>query len=82
MPAIQSCFIEPLSGTSSPFSCRPGRGATRWAATAPGSPTASSSTSSSTTLRRRRDEWIGLGVMDQLAQIAEELRPAHRFAAR
>src|SRR5450759_1703248 len=29
-------------------------------------------TCSATTLRRRRDEWIGLGVMDQLAQIAEE----------
>ena len=29
-------------------------------------------TCSATTLRRRRDEWIGLGVMDQLAQIAED----------
>src|ERR1039457_6973257 len=30
------------------------------------------STCSATTLRRRRDEWIGLVVMEQLAQIAEE----------
>jgi transposase len=90
MPAIRSCFIEPIwdqfsallpsrpgshtLGCHRPrvsdrlvfdklvqvavFGCAYGRIA--------------DATCSATTLRRRRDEWIGLGVMEQLARIAEE----------
>jgi hypothetical protein len=90
MPAIQSCFIEPIwdqfsallpsrpgshrLGCHRPpvsdrlvfdkllqvavFGCAYGRIA--------------DATCSATTLRRRRDEWIGFGVMDQVARISEE----------
>jgi transposase len=90
MPAIQSCFIEPIwdqfegllpareDGHS--LGChRPGvadrlvfdklvqvavYGCAYWRI--------ADRTCSATTLRRRRDEWIALGVMDQLEGIARE----------
>jgi transposase len=90
MPAIQSCFIEPIwDQFSALLPSRPGShtlgchrprvsdrlvfdklvqvavfGCAYWRI--------ADATCSATTLRRRRDEWIGLGVMEQLAQIAEE----------
>ena len=90
MPAIQSCFIEPIwDQFSALLPSRPGShtlgchrprvsdrlvfdklvqvavfGCAYWRI--------ADATCSATTLRRRRDEWIVLGVMDQLAQIAEE----------
>src|ERR1039458_8403749 len=90
MPAIQSCFIEPIwDQFSALVPTRPGShrlgchrprvsdrlvfdklvqvavfGSAYWRI--------ADATCSATTLRRRRDEWIGLGVMEELAQIAEE----------
>jgi transposase len=90
MPAIQSCFIEPIwDQFSTLLPSRPGShtlgchrprvsdrlvfdklvqvavfGCAYWRI--------ADATCSATTLRRRRDEWIGLGVMEELAQIAEE----------
>lgn len=90
MPAISSCFIEPLWDQFSALlpvrpsdhtlGCHRPRipdrlifdrlvqvavfGCAYWRI--------ADATCSATTLRRRRDEWIGLGVMDQLAQIAVE----------
>ena len=90
MPAIQSCFIEPIwDQFSALLPRRPGShtlgchrprvsdrlvfdklvqvavfGCAYWRI--------ADASCSATTLRRRRDEWIVLGVMDQLAQIAED----------
>jgi len=88
MPAIQSCFIEPIWTSSRP----PANPAGEPHAGLP-PPRVSDrlvfdklvqvavfacATGASLThlfghhLRRRRDEWIGLGVMEELARIAEE----------
>ena len=90
MPAIQSCFMEPIWDESSAFlpsreddhrlGCHRLRVADRlifdkllqvavfgcayWRI--------ADRTCSATTLRRRRDEWIALGLMDQVERIARE----------